>query len=50
LGGMMFIIGIGSLYLYEGFTLLTFFTLLAFWCVLFNGLSAPPEGTPRIAA
>jgi hypothetical protein len=29
--GMMFIIGMGSLYLYEGFTLLIFFSLLGLW-------------------
>jgi hypothetical protein len=50
LGGMMLIIGMGSLYLFEGFTLLTFFTLVALWCVLFNGLSASPEGSSTIAS
>jgi len=41
--GMLFVIGMGSLYLYEGFTLLIFFSLLGLWGNLNRDLPPSPR-------
>ena len=50
--GMLFIIGIGSLYLYEGFTLFIFFALLGLWTNLLGEIPPSPQADsqPRAAA